>query len=258
MFLTNNSSKSVNDYIDKLSKLSIKVDSSNFMTSSQATSIYLQKNSINKKIYVLGTESFKNELISDGLSIVDEYSENIDCLLVGFDTELNYSKIKDACRILIKDVEYLATNPDLVCPTAFGFVPDCGAICKMIEIASGKIPKFIGKPNSTMVELAIQANNFSKDETIVIGDRLYTDIACGINAGVSTAVVLTGETKLHHIGKSEFQPKYNFENIGELYKLLFKLSWVNKSLVLTKIPIKLIDLFVIVVEASEIFIIFII
>lgn len=222
VFLTNNSSKSINDYMNKLKELSIEVSSSNFMTSSQATSLHLRHNYKNKKIYVLGTESLKKELGEDGLDITDEYSDDIDCLLVGFDTELKYSKLEDACRILLRDVDYLATNPDLVCPTSFGFIPDCGSICNMLEIATGKIPEYIGKPKPTMVELAMQANGFTKEETIVIGDRLYTDIACGINAGVSTGVVLTGETKSEHLADTEFRPDFVFENIGQLYKMLIE------------------------------------
>ena len=220
VFLTNNSSKSINDYINKLNKLSIEVDSSNFMTSSQATSLHLKQNYGDKKIYVLGTESLKKELSEEGLNIIDKYSDDIDCLLVGFDTELNFSKLDDACRILTRDVMYLATNPDLVCPTSFGFIPDCGSICNMIETATGKTPEYIGKPKPTMVKLAMKANGYTKEETIVIGDRLYTDIACGINAGVSTGVVLTGETKSEHLADTEFRPEYVFENIGQLYMRL--------------------------------------
>lgn len=222
VFLTNNSSKSINDYINKLRKMSIDVDSSNFMTSSQATSLHLRQNYQDKKIYVLGTESLKKELKEDGLGIVDEFSGDIDCLLIGFDTELKYSKLNDACQILTNDVAYLATNPDLVCPTSFGFIPDCGSICNMIETATGKTPEYIGKPKPTMVELAIQANGFIKEETIVIGDRLYTDIACGINAGVSTGVVLTGETKFDHLKDTKFKPDHVFENIGQLYHMLIE------------------------------------
>lgn len=222
VFLTNNSSKNINDYINKLGEMSIDVDSSNFMTSSQATSLYLQQNFKNQKIYVLGTESLKMELKEENLNIVDEYAEDIDCLLVGFDTELRYSKLEDACRILTKEVSYMATNPDLVCPTSFGFIPDCGSICNMIETATGKIPEYIGKPKPIMVNLAVEASGFTKEETIVIGDRLYTDIACGINAGVSTGIVLTGETKLEHLDDTEFKPDYVFESIGQLYEILIK------------------------------------
>lgn len=222
IFITNNSSKSIYDYIKKLNSFSIKAGPANFMTSSQATIILLQQKYRNKNIYVLGTESFKKELTEAGLNIKDKVNNNIDCLLVGYDTELNYSKLIDACKILNRDVIYLATNPDLVCPTTFGFIPDCGSICKMLETATGKTPQYIGKPHPTMIELAMQSNGSTKEETIVVGDRLYTDIACGKNAGVSTAVVLTGETTHDLLKKTKFYPDYIFEDIGGLYKALLE------------------------------------
>ncbi len=220
VFLTNNSSKSVKDYVKKLRSLRIDVDESNFFTSSQATSLYLTENSKWNKIYVIGTKSFKNELIQKGINVTDEYGEDIDCLVVGFDTELTYSKLVDGCRLLFKGVDFIATNPDLVCPSSFGFIPDCGSICEVLRITTGRTPFYVGKPSKTMVDLVVSAIGYSKDETIVIGDRLYTDIACGINAGVTTAVVLTGETKREHLSNAKFVPDYVFEDIKHLYKVL--------------------------------------
>lgn len=217
IFLTNNSSKSVSDYIEKLQSLSIEVDESNFLTSSQATGRCLLERHKNSKIYVLGTQSFRKELRNSHLWITDRFEKDIDCLVVGFDTELTYGKLLDACRLLTEGVDYVATNPDLVCPTSFGFVPDCGSICHILEIATNRKPEFIGKPNSAMAELAIEAAGFSKEETIVLGDRLYTDIACGINAGISTGVVLTGETSIRDVENTEYKPDYVFQNIGEVY-----------------------------------------
>jgi len=219
VFLTNNSSKSVNDYIVKLTSLGIKVDKTNFLTSSQATALYLIDNYKNKKIYILGTESFKKELADQRIWITDHYEEDIECLVVGFDTELVYSKLIDACKILKKEVDFIATNPDLNCPTSFGFIPDCGSICNMIETASGRQPLYIGKPRATMVDLAIKNSGYLKEETIVIGDRLYTDIACGINAGVTTGVVLTGETKKEDLENTPYKPNYVFNHIKDLYIL---------------------------------------
>lgn len=220
IFITNNSSKSVGDYITKLNSMGIEVNKNNFLTSSQATAILLKQKYFNKKIYVLGTESFKKELKSENLNIAEQYEEDIDCLVVGFDTELTYEKLVIACRLLLKDVNYIATNPDLVCPTTNGYVPDCGSICKILEIATQKKPIYIGKPNPSMVELAIQNTNFSKEETIIIGDRLYTDIACGMNAGVTTALVLTGETSISDIESTSFRPDYIFKDISNLYNII--------------------------------------
>jgi HAD superfamily hydrolase (TIGR01457 family) len=222
VFLTNNSSKSVNDYIGKLRTLNIESDKSNFMTSSQATALYLSSEYKNRKIYVLGTESFKQELRESNLNIVDSIENEISCLVVGFDTELTYSKLVDASELLSKGIDFIATNPDLICPTSFGFIPDCGSICNMLELATGRKPKYIGKPNPTLVDLSIKNTGFSKDETIVIGDRLYTDIACGINAGVSTGLVLTGEANETDIEKTEYKPDFVFGTIGDLYSELIK------------------------------------
>lgn len=220
VFLTNNSSKSVKDYVKKLRSLGIDVDESNFFTSSQATSLYLIQNPKWSNIYVLGTKSFKDELIQRGINVTDEYGEGIDCLVVGFDTELTYSKLVDGCRLLFGGVDFIATNPDLVCPSSFGFIPDCGSICEVLRIATGRTPFYVGKPSATMVDLVVSSSGYSKDETIVIGDRLYTDIACGINAKVTTAVVLTGETKREDLNNTKFAPDYVFEDIKHLYETL--------------------------------------
>ncbi len=220
--MTNNSSKSVNDYIKKLTALSVSAEIQNFMTSSQATALYLKERYNGKKIYVVGTNSFKQELLESHLNIVDQLEDDIKCLVVGFDTELTYQKLTDACQLLSLEVDYIGTNPDMVCPTSFGFAPDCGSICQMLEIATGKVPEFLGKPKSIMAELAMEASGFTRDETIVIGDRLYTDIACGINASVTTGVVLTGETKRKDLESTEFPPDFVFENISELYDILIK------------------------------------
>ena len=216
MFLTNNSSKSVADYIDKLTKMGIEVDQSNFMTSSQATAVYLQGLYTSEKIYVLGTQSLKAELKSSGLNVVDKYHEDIEVLLVGYDTELAYFKLEDACKLLTKEIAYYATNPDWVCPVSYGYVPDCGSFCQMLEIATGKNPIFIGKPEPTMVDLAVQSSGFSKEQTLMIGDRIYTDIASGKNAGVATCLVLSGETKREDVAKNEIKPDYIFADIGKL------------------------------------------
>ena len=116
IFLTNNSSKSVDKYIEKLNRMGISADKNDFLTSTDATIVYLKKENF-KKIYALGTESFKEQLRNSGLNITDELSEEIDCLCMGYDTELTYKKLEDVCILLNDDIAYVATNPDWVCPT---------------------------------------------------------------------------------------------------------------------------------------------
>lgn len=221
VFITNNSSKSLYDYIEKINKLGIEATADNFYTSTQATIEYLKNNFKNKKIYCMGTKSLIEELEKNNLNIVTEYIDDIDIVLLGFDTELNYLKIKDVCKILNKsDIVYIATNPDLACPVENGFIPDCGAIAKMIEYATNKKPIYIGKPEPTMIEAVMKKFNVSTDNTIVIGDRLYTDIASGVNANVSTVCVLTGEATEEDIKNSPIKPTYVLNSVKDMYELI--------------------------------------
>ncbi len=221
MFLTNNSSKSVEKYIEKLASLGIKSTEDDFLTSVNAT-IPVLKSAEYKKIYAFGTDSFKKQLKDSGLSITDTRSDDIDCLCMGFDTELTFQKLEDACILLNRGVDYIATNPDWVCPTWYGSVPDCGSISQILHTATGRMPRFIGKPQPEMVYLAMEKSGFGKDETVVLGDRLYTDIACGVNAGISTVFVLSGEGTLDDLEKSDAKPEMVCENIREFYNMLKK------------------------------------
>ena len=156
------------------------------------------------------------------MPVTDVLEDDIDCLCMGFDTELTFQKLEDACILLNRGVAYIATNPDWVCPTWYGFVPDCGSVSEMLFNATKRRPYFIGKPQPTMAELAMQKTGFSKEETVVMGDRMYTDIACGVNAGISTIFVLSGEGTMEDVQKSEFKPEFIYENIRKICEDLRK------------------------------------
>ncbi|MBR2951110.1 MAG: HAD-IIA family hydrolase [Lachnospiraceae bacterium] len=219
MFLTNNSSKSVSAYVEKLGRLGIAATAEDFLTSTNATVLYLQKKKYHK-IYAFGTTSFKEQLKEGGLPITDHLEEDIDCLCMGFDTELTFQKLEDACILLNKGVDYIATNPDWVCPTWYGYVPDCGSVSQMLCNATKRMPLFIGKPQPTMVQLAMEKTGFAPEETVVMGDRLYTDIACGVNAGISSIFVLSGEGTLEDLAASEVKPEFVRDNIRQVYQEL--------------------------------------
>ncbi len=222
IFLTNNSSKSVRDYVDKLSRLGINTEASDFFTSARATVAVLKElygeAYSSKKMYVVGTESLKSQMKESGFLVVEELEADTKILLIGFDRELNYKKLEDACILLGREVDYFATNPDWVCPTEFGSVPDCGSICQMLEHATGKIPQFIGKPRPEMALMAVKACGVAPEDTLLIGDRLYTDIACGENAGIDTCFVLSGEGTAADLEKSEVKPTYVLKDIKELFR----------------------------------------
>ncbi len=207
LFMTNNSSKSVVDYIKKLKKLGIDSTKEDFITSSQATAYYLKKNYPTARLYVMGTQSLKDELISEGFTIT-EVLNDVDLIVMGFDTELTFKKLEDVSKLLLtRDIPYIATNPDLVCPTEFGSVPDCGSVSIMLKNVSGREPLFIGKPSPLMPTLAMDKWGVSPDETAVIGDRIYTDIKSGINAGAHSILVMSGETTEEILNASEDKPE---------------------------------------------------
>ena len=164
LFMTNNSSKSVEDYIKKLDTLGIQADREDFITSSQATAYYLKKEYPGKRLYVCGTQSLKRELKREGFSVTENVDET-DVIVMGFDTELTFQKLRDVSYLLLsrESIPYIATNPDYVCPTEFGAVPDCGSVCDMIFNATGKRPVVIGKPSPLMPQLAMEQWGYGKE-----------------------------------------------------------------------------------------------
>ncbi|MBE6885974.1 MAG: HAD-IIA family hydrolase [Ruminococcaceae bacterium] len=221
LFVTNNSSKSVKDYILKLEKLGIPATEEDFMTSSQATAFYLKKHHAGQRLYVCGTASLKEELRREGFAITEVLDE-VDCIVIGNDTELTFQKLWDVSELLLtrKDIPYIATNPDYVCPTEFGSVPDCGSFCDMFYNVAKRRPVVIGKPEALMAQLAMEKTGHTKEETVVIGDRIYTDIKSGINAGTSTILVMSGETTREVLEASADQPDYVMGSAAELLDIL--------------------------------------
>ncbi len=218
VFITNNSSRSVVDYVKKLHRLGLEyIVQDDFLTSAQVSKMLLKQKFGDKLIYAQGTKSFIKELTDGGLNITEEFNENAVAVIVGFDTELTSEKLNTTCKMLTKlDIPYYATNPDWVCPVDFGYIPDCGSMCFGIEKATGKMPIFIGKPQPQMILSAMEKFGFTKEQTVVFGDRLYTDIASGVNAGVDTVLVLSGEATLKDYEQSEVKPTFVFNHVKEM------------------------------------------
>ena len=221
LFMTNNSSKSVEDYVKKLNTMGITATREDFMTSSQATAYYLHKHHEGQKLYVCGTESLKEELRREGFTVTTDIDE-VECIVMGFDTELTFQKLHDVSFLLLTQPElpYIATNPDYVCPTEFGSVPDCGSVCDMIYNATKKRPVVIGKPSPLMPQLAMEKLGVSKEETCVVGDRIYTDVKSGLNAGITGILVLSGETTREILAESPDKPHLVLEDASEILKAI--------------------------------------
>ncbi len=214
LFLTNNSSRGVDAYIEKMARLGIAATAEDFLTSVDATLLYLQQNHPGQLCYVSGTETFKKQLRDGGVNVTDKLEDGIEVLVHGFDRELTFQKLEDGCILLNRGVPFIATNPDWVCPTWYGSVPDCGSVCEMLFRATGRRPRFIGKPQPEMALLAMEKFGYAKAQTVLIGDRLYTDIACGVNAGIDTIFVLSGEGTREDLKTSDAQPVWVYADIA--------------------------------------------
>ena len=162
-FLTNNSSKSADDYIRKLAGMGIRAKREHFVTSVDALIADLQSRPPYRLCYAFGTESFKGQLRSAGIPVTDRREDAVECLIIGFDTELTFQKLEDACILLGRGVDFIAANPDWVCPTWYGSVPDCGSVCEMLFRATGRRPRVIGKPQPAMARLAMARAGVAPD-----------------------------------------------------------------------------------------------
>ena len=233
LFLTNNSSRGVDAYLEKMARLGIPATAADFLTSTDALIDDLRRSGWDRRrIYAFGTASFRRQLADAGCSVTDRLEDGIELLICGFDRELTFQKLEDACILLNRGVDWLATNPDWVCPTWYGCVPDCGSVCQMLTRATGRTPRFIGKPEPAMALLAMQQQHCSPEETLIVGDRIYTDVACGVRAGIDAAFVLSGEGTMEDVERSAEKPTHIYENIRQLFQHLVASDREGKEVVL--------------------------
>ena len=219
VFMTNNSSKNKFEYLKKLNHLGIPSNEENIFTSGMAMGMYLNENFKGKKVFLSGTKALTEELQNN--YNIDLVQDDPEVIVMGFDTELTYEKLLKVCDGLDKDLPFLATNPDLVCPIEDKrYIPDCGSMCIMLENATGRRPKYIGKPDPLMIQILAKKHNVSLDKIAVIGDRVYTDIASGYNAGCVTICVLSGEATMDTINNSEIKPDFIFDSVKDLIDLI--------------------------------------
>lgn len=222
IFLTNNSSSSKYTYLNKMTSLGIKSKLENYYSSIDHTVTYLKQNKINN-IYVLGVDEFKEQLSDSGLVIKDAYIKNaIDAVVVGFDKTVDFNKLTNASLYIQEGAKVIATHPDKRCPIENGYyIPDCGAIIDLLE---NTYPiedlTILGKPHPDMLLNILSNKNIETKDALIIGDRYYTDVLCGINANVDSALILTGESKLSDLNNIDYKPKYIFKDLGEVLEHL--------------------------------------
>ena len=220
VYLTNNSSRSTDTYVERLKNIGFYKEGDLVYSSGLAAVEYLHRNYPGKKVYCLGTNSFKAELLKNGINLTEGL--DADVALMSYDTELTYEKLCNFLRNVHFGATYIATHPDNNCPAKDVYVPDVGSYIKMIEVASGYLPSLIiGKPNDIMGKnLKIRFGAKSDEEFIMVGDRLYTDIAFGKNSGFYAMLVLSGETTEEMIPSAPKAPDFILESLNDIKNYL--------------------------------------
>ena len=228
VFLTNNSSKNSDNYQKKLKKLGIEVPLERIITSGEVTASYIKERKSNPVVYLVGTPALKKYFQDNNIKIINEKQVKakveVDYLVVAFDTTLNYQKLWTAHNLLIQGIDYLATNPDKVCPLEDGAtMPDCGAIMQLLKTSTGRMPLVIGKPNSLMIDYVAQKTGINKEKMALVGDRLYTDMKMAENADIKSILVLSGETHKKDLTiNSTVKPDFVFPSVLNIYQELVK------------------------------------
>jgi 4-nitrophenyl phosphatase len=212
LFLTNNSSKNRGQYAEKITRLGLPIPEEKVLTSGEATARFLAVRHPGARLYVVGTPALEDEFEGYGFQLD---AQDPQVAVLGFDTTLTYSKLWKLCDLVRAGLPYVATHPDLNCPTGTGFMPDIGATIAFVHASTGRQPDVvIGKPNRLIVEAAVQKTGLPLAALAMIGDRLYTDIALVRTSGILTVLVLSGETRRADLAASPFQPTYTFEHLG--------------------------------------------
>lgn len=218
LFLTNNSSKHRGLYAEKIRRLGLPIMEDKVFTSGEATAIYLHKEHPAARIYLVGTPTLEAEFRQHGFILTDQDPEMV---VLGFDTTLTYEKLWKMCDLVRMGLPYIATHPDYNCPTETGYMPDIGAMIAFVRASTHREPDLVvGKPNRMIVDAVSQKLGLPISEMAMVGDRLYTDIALGANSGITTCLVLSGETALKDLADSPYQPTYTFENLGAIARWL--------------------------------------
>ncbi|NLD99712.1 MAG: HAD family hydrolase [Fibrobacter sp.] len=214
LFLTNNSEQTPLDLKRKLEGLGISgIHETNFITSAMATASFLRNQCPGGTLYVIGGGGLISELYKVGFSISETKP---DYVVVGKTNTFNFDMLKKAISLIMNGAKFIGTNPDVIDPIDNGFEPACGSILGAIEIATGKKPYIIGKPNSLMMTIALKQLGVQANETVMIGDRMDTDIVAGMEAGMKTSLVLSGVTREEMLSDFPYKPDYIFNNVGEI------------------------------------------
>lgn len=228
LFITNNSSKDSTYYVEKMCHLGIDCDATNVLTSGDATISYLNNLKPKARVFLMGTPELRRDFQKFGFILTDE---NPDYVVLGFDMTLTYEKLVKGCDFIRNGVKYIATHPDFNCPVENGYIPDTGSMLELIKASTGKVPFVVGKPNKEIIQSAFRKKKqYKLNEFAVIGDRVYTDIKTGENAGIISILVLSGESTVEDLDKYGVMATFVFDGVGDIYKSLKEYDEEHKNI----------------------------
>ncbi len=217
VFLTNNSSSARDHYYRKLVRMGFHVESENVLTSAIATTRFVLSERAGKRVYPVASPDVVEEMRAAGVDIVDS---DPDIVLLTFDRTITYEKINNAYRFLMSGAELIATHPDDLCPTEDAYDIDIGPFIRMFEQMCGKEAVVIGKPNGLMLDMAAREMGVDPEGTVMVGDRLYTDIEMAVRAGTASILVLSGETSEEQLRMSDIRPTHILRSVADIPALL--------------------------------------
>ena len=217
LFFTNNTSRSPLEYVERLNRMGLAVTRADILTAGDVTVHYLRQRHPDARVFLLGVPALRESFAAGGIRLVEG---DPDLVVAGFDKTLTYERLEKACVFLRRGAGFLATHPDINCPTEAEPIPDCGAICAAITVSTGRAPRCLGKPAAETVELVEAVSGLRRESIAFVGDRLYTDVACGTRNGALGILVMTGETTPDMLAESSFSPDAVFPSLGAMAPLL--------------------------------------
>ena len=214
MYFTNNASRNPDDYVKKLNKLGFPCQRDMIVTSGDVTIAYLKKYFPGKPVYLVGTPALEQSFTDAGI----ELSDKTDIVVVSFDTTLTYEKLEKACTLIRNGAKFFSTHPDINCPTEDGYIPDSGAICGAVTLSTGVEPRYFGKPYAETVEMIETLSGIDRAHAVMVGDRLYTDIALGKKNGMLSLLVMSGETTAQMVeaASDAEKPDLIFDSVAQV------------------------------------------
>ncbi len=213
LFLTNSSERSPKELAQKLSRLGVEVPPEHFHTSAMATAAFLASQAPGCSVYAIGEAGLINALYEAGITMNDV---SPDYVVVGEAKGYTFETITKAVRLVMNGARLIGTNPDLTGPTEYGLVPACGALVAPIELATGRKAYFVGKPNPLMMRNALKRLGATREQTVIIGDRMDTDIIAGIESEIETVLVLTGVTRREDLPRFPYRPHHVVDGVAAL------------------------------------------